>query len=620
PSFYFGHFALGVVLLGRGEYEDARASLERALAVRPGDARVRLLRVSALVGAKEVQAAEDALVSILRDRPEHVPSMLAASDLLERGGRPEEALTLVLAGLKAAPRSKSLLGRAWRLLGEDGITDETLSRAGRAGTAALILDPGTSVGFLVRARVRRRRGDAAGALRDLEKAIAAGSRRAPLRYERFALAIEAEVYGEALEAWEEALPLAFVLGEGNRRRPAVAALRGALGRADGARSDPRALAALARALSATGFAREAALVGARALALAPESPDLQALTADLDSWARFLDGVRDRFRRGYRSFDAGEEGKGLEGTLDALRSMSRRRLGRDVFEGILVDDYAFVGSVARTDGPGAARDWEDRGALLVLGRRAGGPAEATLLRVVGRYPDAEAHGVPFVLTVGEGRTLRSYGERVGGGVAGFTLPGWVMLNLDVLAGAEEEIERLASSAEDRPLWPARDEERRTSLWFTQGVRGRLARRHLRSTRGSAGVLGSVLAHEAGHVLDADRWVPFGKNLPGLLWHLIRHGFSISSIEVTLEANAEAHALLNAPFPRGALLNTMSYLPYRTSGPPHSLAYHDLLREIVLAIEREPERYPSIDRRYSFLGQLDRLTDSELGTALSDALE
>jgi hypothetical protein len=433
-------------------------------------------------------------------------------------------------------------------------------------------------------------------------------------------AIEAGEYGAALAAWEEGIPLDFLLAGANRRGKALAVLRASLGRADGRRADPGVLSDLARALSAAGFEQEAAFVAARALSLAPESRDLMRLAADLDSWARFLAGVRETFRRGYRGFQACGEGADVEAALVALRGLSMRCLGRDVLRGVRVKEYPFAGSVARTDRPGVTDEWAERGALLVLGQRPGGPPDATLLRLVGSYPEVEERGVAYTLSLGEDRSLRSFGERAGGGVAGFTLPGWVLLNLDVLASVDEEARTLAASAADRPLWPALDDERRTSLWFSQGVRARLARRLLSRPAGGGSALVSVLTHELGHLLDADRWIPFGKNLPALVWQVARHGFSISSIEVTLERDAEAYALRNAPRPRSVLLNTTAYLPFRTSGPPHSVAYHDLLRQIVTEIDDDPDGYPSIDRRFNILGQLDRLSDAELAALLPRALD
>ncbi|MEN8152358.1 MAG: hypothetical protein ABFS86_21245, partial [Planctomycetota bacterium] len=375
----------------------------------------------------------------------------------------------------------------------------------------------------------------------------------------------------------------------------------------------------ARTLSANGFAREATHAANRALTLDPANPDWQALAADLAAWERFLIDVRNAVRRSYWREKTRQRRVDLDEFLKGLAAASMRRLGRDVVSAIPVDDWPFVGSVARTDFEGAPTDWAEHGVFFVIGQRNGGPVQGTMMRIVGHWEDREVDGVPYELLVGDGRLFRTYFEFDGGDIAGFAMPGRVVLDLDSLNGSEAAVRRWAKAAGDRPLWPAADEERRRSLWFPNGVRERLAARYV-AGGGAGAAFETALRHEEGHVLDGAEYTPISHHVPEIFVQALRHGFSPSAIEVTLEANAESNALRTSAYPNAALFGTTSFLPRKRGGPPHSIAYFGLLEEIVEEIDEHPARYPSIDRAYNILQQLDRLTAEELRSAIDRALE
>ncbi len=262
----------------------------------------------------------------------------------------------------------------------------------------------------------------------------------------------------------------------------------------------------------------------------------------------------------------------------------------------------------RSDTPGSPAEWSERGTLLVVGQRVGTPVAAVTGRLVGRLAGMRDGEVRYDLALERGTSV-SRGDGELGAIAGFTLPGWIVLDLDVIDRTAARVEREAAGARPADLWPARDDQVRRSLWFPEGVRSRLAARI--QDPGEA-VLLATLAHERGHAVDAERFVPFLPNLPRAIVEFASHGFSVRKVEVGLERTAEIWALRYAPDTRAALENTLIFLPFERSAPPHSVAYHAVVRELVEEIDEHPGEYPSIDQGGNILEQLDRLSDAELG--------
>ena len=117
------------------------------------------------------------------------------------------------------------------------------------------------------------------------------------------------------------------------------------------------------------------------------------------------------------------------------------------------------------------------------------------------------------------------------------------------------------------------------------MRGRLAAKIGDPGNGKleSGVLMATLAHERGHAVDADRYVPFAANLPRVLLEFARHGFSPSKVEIALERTAEMWSLRTAPDIRVAFANTLVFLPHARSAPPHSMAYHGIVEDLIANI-------------------------------------
>jgi len=607
PSFFHANLGLAVVSLELRNGPEAAGWAQRSFLIRIDSSRANVFFARALAAGGK----RDEAYAILAGLPLDASAISARVELLLQEGREVEALEAIAAALAANVTAPRMIRRARELVRGGAARDRDL----------LVLDRILSAREGVRrdelrllAAIRLAQGDAGGALVLLDRVAESGVGTLSLRNERVRAAVLAGAWGRARRLWEEGLaPLATIPGA-NRRDDRLHSLGASLAAA--AEGKPDSLADVARALSANGFSREAAAVAVRALAGTPERPDVQDLARDLAAWDRFLGDVRDAVRRSYWREKKQAARADLRAVMAALGATSLRHLGRDVVSGIPVDDWPLVGSVARTDFAGAPTEWDERGVLFVIGQRKGGPVQGTMMRMVGHWGELEVEGVDYELIVGDGRLFPTYFEFDGGSIAGFAMPGRVVLDIDTLNRSEEALVGSAAGAVERPLWPAPDAERRLSLWFPNGVRARLAGRYVAAAESHTGSFETALRHEEGHVLDGAKYTPFSSHIPELIYQLFRHGFRPSAMEVTLEENAEARSLSASVHPSAALFSTTSFLPYRLAAPPHSLAYHEIVKRIVVEIDAHPDRYPSIDRGYNILQQLDRLSAAEMRRVLS----
>lgn len=614
PSFYFANYGLAVVELERGEKEEALGFARRAVAIRPEnrDAKRQLARARAAAG--DAAGAMDLYEDLLLDDPGDAATAAAAADLLVRRGEEDEALRLLLDTSRLRPAESDLLVAAWDVMEEGRVSGDALLEAVDAARQVAGKAPSNAGAWLVLGRALLRRGEAAEALAALDRAVAEGARAAALREDRLRAAIGGGAWPRVRELFFAGLPVRVLAEPGNARGAALARLDAALAAA-AAEETADSLAEVARALSSCGFEVGAARTARRAFDLAPDRADLRGLAAETAAWRDLMADTRRLLREQYVRFGHDESTSALDEVLGELGARARESFGRDIFTGLPVESFTLVGAVARSDAAGAPPEWSRHGTLFVVGRRKGGPVQATMMRLLGWFPGRRSPEGVFDLAVGEGQTLRSFFEEGKGQIAGFTLPGWIVMNLDVVSRWEEQVRATANGREPGPLWPAPDDFRRRSLWFPGAVRTGLARSYLAAAGDAAGSFASSLAHERGHLLEVKRYLPILPSLPSILALLVRNGFSAASIEAELERDAEANSLRTSPWPRNALLNTMSFLPFRESAPPHSVGYYELLETLVAEIDRHPARYPSVDRRYNILQQLDRLSDAELRTLL-----
>ncbi len=609
-SLFNAWYGLGVASLEMGEVGTALTAARGALAARPEDAAAMILLARVLLRTGMREDAERIYCLVLGTPGVRLAPLLSAARRIWMIGRPAEALGPVLDALAASPGVPALEGMAWSLLGGRGIPDAEVRRALVLASAGR-----TGVSLLLRARCRALLGEADAALVMLDAAAAAGVGGFVDHDEWFGLAIEAGDYQRALAVLSAGRPALLSESPVNSRTPFDDRLDAALLAAAGAPGSVVAMAELSRALSRCGFGDAAATCAARALTLRPGDPELQSLLRDTLAWQAFMSDIDRTFRRLREAEWRDGGGASLDEVRADLARQSVRHLGRDIVTGIGEQSYPFVGRVLRTDADGSSPEWMARGTLLVVGQRAAAPVAAVMARLVGRLEGLIDGEVEYDLAVARGSTV-SLDDAMLGAIAGFTLPGWINIDLDIIDRTSARIRREAGRAREAELWPAGDDATRSSLWFPGGVRERIAARI--GDAGESGLL-ATLTHERGHAVDADKYLPFLPNLPRAFVAFASHGFSPKSVEVGLERTAETWALRFSPDKRVALLNTLLFLPYELSAPPHSVAYYEIVRDLIREIDGDPRGYPSIDRRFNILQQLDRLNDAELARAISRAL-
>ncbi len=607
PSLYWGWFGLAVAALELGDAGTTVAAARGALQVRPDEPAAMLVLASGLERTGERVAAEELYVRLLATEGQSFGPLVAAARRTQQSGHSGAALAAVLGALDHSPGVPVLMGLAWSLLDAGRIPDGEVRRALQAtkGDAS-----GTSL--LLRARCLSLLGDASGALRALNAARGTEVGGFVNHDEWFTVAIAAADYRQAARILLAARPALLLESAVNSRAPYDDRLDAALVAASRSPHEADLLAELSRALGGCGFTAAAADIAARAVSLRQTNPDLQFLLADALAWQTFQRDLRRIFERAREGGRSGDYVSSFDEVRADISQCSIRRLGRDLLEGVAVASYPFVGSVIRTDSQGSPPEWMERGTLLVVGQRTGTPVTAVFTRLVGHMGHLLEDDVEYDLAIGRGSDF-SMEHGVLGAIAGFTLPGWIVIDLDVTDGSAARIRRAAARVRPADLWPALDEETRRSTWFPGGVRERLAARIRDRGNGrlESDVLSATLAHECGHAVDADQYIPFMTSLPRVFLKFARHGFSVSQVEIGLERTAEIWSLRTAPDIRVALTNTLIFLPHARSAPPHSVAYHGIVAELIERIDRHPADYPSIDRDFNILQQLDRLTDEEL---------
>jgi hypothetical protein len=605
PALFWARLALAQLYLGKGEDRAAEKELALATATAPDHA------WTALLGSQAAAARHrpGRCVALLREAIRRDPGSYRARETLARrlldlpGGGPEAREELRACYL-LAPRARAAAS-GWREALEAGASPDELRLAVEA------VDAAEAAGLLIaqarhlRGAARVALGDADGALPDLRAALAAGEDRTAalddLRAALFALGR----YADALEA-ERACTPAGLLDDAESEtagiRPGIAAAARDLEARPG---DREALARLAGLCRAAGWLRETALVEARRVALDPEDPAAVAGAEEAARTLRFLDEFRTLWKGAYFVYQAGGDGGDLDTALGALREISVRRLGIDLTDGLARRSFFFLGEMAesvRASGP--AGEWFRRhGLALLLGRPAGQPVEARLLRVVSLHRDGNerilGRPCPATVVVGEGLLVPSRRESGGAVLGGATVGDLVFLDLQGVARWSGSATRARRDPAIRaaleaipPLGPV-DAEEAVSLRYPGRVTERIAL-SVESWADPRAALSDFLdaarCHELGHAADAERYLPvLGHPLAGLVL-LLRGRLSGNGVAALLEGDAEIVAVASCREPRAALATLASFLPARDSAPPHSRGYFEALGELV-AVLRERGAVP-----------------------------
>ncbi len=606
PNLVWARLGLAQLLLGRGELRSAEGELELADLAAPDHPWTALLASQAAASRHHPGRS----VALLREAVRRDPLSYRAREslarhLLDLPGGASEARSELRACFLLAPRARAAAS-GWREALEAGASPEELRAVVEAVDAAEKEGPLTPQARHLRGAARQRLGAAEESLADLRAALEAGEdRTAVLDDLRFSLFLLGRYTG-ALEAERSCTPAGLL----DDPESETASLRADLLRAaealEAGPGNGAALARMAELCRAAGWLREVALVEARRVASDPEDPAALAGAEEAARTLRFLEEFRTLWKGAYFGYRAGSDGGDVDRALEDLRDLSLRRLGTDLTVGLARRSFAFLGEMAesvRATGP--AGEWFRRhGLALLLGRPAGEPVEARLLRVVSLRREREETSLgrrfPVTLVVGEGLLVPSLRESGGAILGGATVGDLVFLDLEGVArwsGAASRVQRDAECRASLEAVPGvRDfsPEDETSLRFPGRLTERiaLAVEAWKDPRAAlADFLDQARCHEFTHAADASRYLPvLGHPVAGLVLMLRGH-LSGTRVAALLEGDAQIAAVAASREPRAALATLASFLPARDSSPPHSRGYFEALRDLV-AVLRERGEVPA----------------------------
>jgi tetratricopeptide (TPR) repeat protein len=565
---------LGNESLKRGEPEAAARFFGAARDRASDDPRAWLGLAQADDELKDTQNASRCALEALRLAPGDEGIAPACVELLTRAGVPGDIASArdVLARARSdGARPSACVALTGRLLDAEGCPEEAVATL----TSAVSLGAGTAEVHrpLCRARVRagRYREAVAGALAALPlDAFAKDNLYAP-RWERLRAASE--------------VPLA----------------------------DARALLELAEAMASVGWLEESRTVLVAARAAAPDDPVVAARAASEAAFATFVEelgtigaGARDAARGGTAQTT-------VEELLDRVSATSLRCLGRDATQGAVVRSYPFLGSFALSAASSGAFEttFGSHGIAVLVGARASASAELVLGRIVvlraGAGDEVAGTKVAFDECWVESEGLPPEAAGLRRGLAGLTLDRFVTLQLDTIRHDPAPPE----SGLPFELRPAPTREARRSLDTPSDVAGRIEAKLAAAGDIDEAALDAVRRHELVHVLDASRLLPVTAHPFAALAFVVSHGFDSASGERALEAHAQVASITESREPRLALAALLGFLPSREGETAHASAYREAAQAAVDIVIDDPAAFPSIDRTYNVLQQMDALTDAEV---------
>lgn len=322
----------------------------------------------------------------------------------------------------------------------------------------------------------------------------------------------------------------------------------------------------------------------------------------------------------------------IKAGLEPLRAISVKTLGRDEVGASKIEDHFPFGAllVTKPGSPGLPALFDSFGLDLRLGKRTFGPIEAfAIRRAAVRTVNGTVLGRPYEgrEVVGEGLGLFTEIESSGGPFAGATLPGSVIVVLDVVDQAansydserEAMVRDLAAGIGDRwkqqDLPVAADRDARLATDETFDLMRRLVRRAIERDPSPLGprLLQMVRLHEYGHLADATQLLPFLTQLPRAIGWLLDGGFSIRAIEARLERRAELTAMAEGDDPELSLAAVAQHCEQPLHAPPHSAGFAALAADFSKVMEDESRkgRLPSIDRTRPLFPQAWKLSREEI---------
>ncbi|MCI0341430.1 MAG: hypothetical protein L0216_09840 [Planctomycetales bacterium] len=645
PSFALARYALGFVDLRARRHASARDHLAAARDLAAEEDRGDVLQplAQACAAGRDWRAAEEVLREAEVARPGDPGPGLLRSRIAEMRGELPGAHAAAREALDRSNGADRAARRVLDLLHRPGAGAEERASAEIVEKIADGEGPGL---MRLRALLLARRGDLGGARAALEAAVRMGEDPAAVASELRLLHVRRGDPRAALAAEEPFAPRDLVCAPENAVRGRYLELHaageawaaaGPLGAEDGA-----ARLRFARAAARAGWLDEAeAALPVLAGDGAVRESALE-LGRRIQAHRRFVAWLCDEFTEGYISADQGDGPVDLESALRRIGVQSLAVLGRDLATGTRIVRFPLLGEVVDPRpglaGPLSAYFLEEWNHHILLGRRAGRPPEAVLLRVVSLRLSEEKRlwGRPLRLSVllgeqDEDLQLRSQREHEGAEVAGAAFADGFYVDLGSVRRAEWEARALlrlpdGRRAALRGLEAPRAGDAGSALALLDdralpaALRLRAYEEEQPLARGplAAGLsLAETLAvetHEMAHVADARAFLPLGSHPLDLLALLARSGLSPAGVEVSLEEHAAWASLAHAPSPHAVLAHLASFLPEPESSPPHSAAYVRVLRDLVLHLYDRAEEYPALDRSRVILHQTPRLSPEELRRA------
>jgi len=637
PTYPWGAYGLAFTYQREGLLERAAAGYRAAIGSDPSfiEAYFRLAECLNGLGRRDEAVSHLVLaVVIAPNRPEThltLAATLAASD------RYPEAVAAALPALNLAPGSAEVHRMIQGLL-DRGAPPRTLSEIRETLARREDDVAGQPLAYLTRARVSRGLGEPYRAIEEAREGLAAGG--SPLDFSELLrdLLLEIRDYSGALTAWRLLIPDAVVLDPGNVHRDrwerVYELLEGAT--YEGA-VDPDFHLRLAEALARVGWLEQAESEYRVQLHGAPADERAIAGLEALSRHRRFLERVDSRIRSVYGRFARGDGNPSLSEFLEIFHQEGASILGDDLRAGLSIRRYAAIGSLVI---PGFEQEsalsleFDRYGEVVVIGRQAGGPAEALIAPVLsvgpGSPPDPSAHALtPFTRVVTRIARTPTFREFGGARLGGIALGTFTVVNFDVVLDWQGEARAAVEGFLEDPealdevdLAPYTAVEDASSVGDATCVGRRLLLRAYRERARRLGLedpftgdwemfLGVVDAHEWGHLVDFHRFVPISSHLLGGLAVFLDLGLSRARVEQYLEENAQLAALALGPEPYAALAQLVTDRMAADATPPHSLGYYRLTREWVRYVRMHAERFPRIDPSLSIVQQLDHLDGGEI---------
>jgi tetratricopeptide (TPR) repeat protein len=583
-------------LRAAGELSAARLAAQRALAIDPGDARVR-----------------GALAEIHR-----------------RSERPDDAVLERLAAVRIAPHSEHYA----RQLGAqmlEGVSPHVRAAVSRA------LPPvaGNPELAAVAAWLAAHDGRLAEATTMMEGALEGGANAVPWDHHLRRWLVRRGAYAVAVRRLEAAVPPGVVDAPGNLRRGYWAALRAAVEAAPDHRAPAAARLALARAFVGVGALDEAAVVAAGV-----PGEEARALGARVRGHLAFEAALREQTEHGYRTAMRGEEPPSFETARARARTLARTHLAPRDRAAFARPDRAvrsipilgaWLDHRVDSDSP-TVRHFRRYGRFLLFGQQADGPPEVIVLSLASleRARRIRSAGRCYAhdVAIGYDRGLRPYLTAQGGGLGGACLADGIWLDVDaarrIELGMRRSIARdpaYASAVRSSDALAVNPADGPFSLGDPGCTAARLAARVFARHPGDPWCsFWTLQAHEFGHVADIRRHLPIVRGLPATLAAFADAGFSAQRVQMEFERRAQLGAAIDARDPDLALAEMLLALPVTAREPEvHDGGYATALAQIVRHLAAHPARYPQIDPRRRIVTQLDRLTNEQIRAAARAAL-